>query len=152
MEQTIVDQFYQAFSEKDWSKMQACYHQDVTFTDPAFGTLKGDDARKMWRMLCEQGKDLKITYSTEKVSDNQQKGHWEAWYTFSKTGKKVHNVIDANFEIKDGLIYRHVDQFNIHKWASQALGFQGWLLGGTQFFKRKFQEQAKKSLDKYQAK
>lgn len=152
MEQTIVDQFYQAFSEKDWSKMQACYHQDVTFTDPAFGTLKGDDARKMWRMLCEQGKDLKITYSTEKVSDNQQKAHWEAWYTFSKTGKKVHNVIDANFEIKDGLIYRHVDQFNIHKWASQALGFQGWLLGGTQFFKRKFQEQAKKSLDKYQAK
>lgn len=152
MEQTIVDQFYQAFSEKDWSKMQACYHQDVTFTDPAFGTLKGDNAREMWRMLCEQGKDLKITYSTEKVSDNHQKAHWEAWYTFSKTGKKVHNVIDANFEIKDGLIYRHIDQFNIHKWASQALGFQGWLLGGTQFFKRKFQEQAKKSLDKYQAK
>lgn len=85
-----IQKFYTAFSEKDWQTMQACYHHEVTFEDPAFGKLHGDEAKKMWRMLCEQGKDLKIEFSEIVLDENVGSAHWEAWYTFSKTKKKVH--------------------------------------------------------------
>lgn len=145
----IIEKFYTAFTEKDWQTMQSCYHDEVTFEDPAFGQLHGAEAKKMWKMLCEQGNDLKIEFSNVEVNEKIGKAHWEAWYTFSLTGKKIHNVIDAEFELKDGLIISHKDSFNLHRWAKQAFGFKGWLLGGTNFFRKKFQQQARKSLAKY---
>ncbi|MGH2565783.1 MAG: hypothetical protein ACRDE5_14800, partial [Ginsengibacter sp.] len=78
--------------------------------------------------------------------------HWEAWYTFSKTGRKVHNIIDAQFEFKDFKIIRHTDSFNLHKWASQALGWKGWLLGGTKFFATKINAQTCRSLTDFKEK
>jgi ketosteroid isomerase-like protein len=149
MENTI-EKFYSAFAQKDWQTMQACYHQDVVFEDPAFGQLKGDDARKMWKMLCEQGKDMTLEYSNIVCDENIGSAHWEAKYTFSKTGRKVHNIIDATFEIKDGQIIKHTDKFNLHKWAGQALGLSGKLLGGTNFFKKKLNAQTNSLLRKYQ--
>lgn len=147
--ENIIQTFYSAFTDRDWQTMQSCYHDEVTFEDPAFGRLHGDEAKKMWKMLCEQGKDLKITFSDVELNASQGKAHWEAWYTFSLTGKKIHNIIDAEFEFKDGLIIYHKDAFNLHRWAKQVFGFKGWLLGGTKFFKKKFQSQAGKSLAKY---
>ncbi|CAG5087277.1 nuclear transport factor 2 family protein [Parvicella tangerina] len=147
----IIEKFYTAFAEKDWETMQACYHDEVTFEDPAFGKLYGEEAKKMWRMLCEQGKDLKIEFSKIEVSETSGKAHWEAWYTFSLTKRKIHNKIDAKFELKEGLILKHSDNFNLHKWASQAFGFKGWIFGGTNFFRKKFRAQARKSLKRYKA-
>lgn len=149
MENNPIEKFYSAFAQKDWQTMQACYHQDVVFEDPAFGKLKGDDASKMWKMLCEQGKDLQLEYSDVSCDGNTGKAHWKANYTFSKTGRKVHNIIDANFELKDGLIIKHSDEFNLRKWAGQALGITGWILGGTNFFKKKLNAQTNAMLRKY---
>lgn len=149
MENNIIQKFYSAFAGKDWQTMQACYHQDVVFEDPAFGQLNGDDARKMWKMLCEQGKDLRLEYSGVSCDGNTGKAHWEAYYTFSKTGRKVHNIIDAKFELKDGLIIKHTDEFNLRKWAGQALGLTGRILGGTNFFKKKLHTQTSSMLRKY---
>lgn len=136
MENNIIEIFYTAFAKKDWQTMQTCYHQDVIFEDPAFGKLRGDDARKMWKMLCEQGKDLELTYSQISCSENEGSAYWEAKYTFRRTGKKVHNNVSAKFVIKDGLISQHIDHFNLREWAGQALGLNGKLIGGTSFLKR----------------
>lgn len=149
MENNTIEKFYTAFAKKDWQTMQSCYHQDVIFEDPAFGQLKGDDARKMWKMLCEQGKDLELSYKNVSYSDTTGSVNWEAKYTFSKTGRKVHNIIGASFELNNGLITKHIDQFNLHKWAGQALGLSGKLLGGTNFFKKKLNAQTKKLLNQY---
>jgi len=145
----IIEKFYQAFAQRDWKTMQACYHKDVVFEDPAFGVLKGADAHKMWKMLCEQGKDLNVIPSNIKCTETSGSANWEAYYTFSKTGKKVHNIVAARFEIKEGLISKHTDEFDLHKWASQALGFTGRIIGGTAFFKRKMNAQTKSLLRKY---
>ena len=102
-------------------------------------------------MLCEQGKDLRVEFSDVEYDDETGKAKWEAWYTLSLTKRKIHNQISASFELKDGLIIKHVDTFNLHAWAKQAFGFNGWLLGGTSFFKRQFQTQARKSLGKYKS-
>ncbi len=126
--------------------MAACYHDEVEFSDPGFGTLKGDQAKAMWQMLIERsGGKLKVVFSN--VTDTT--AHWEAFYEFSKTGRKVHNKIDARFEFKDGKIYRHQDHFNLWAWSRQALGASGFLLGYTSFFKNKLQKQTRKLLTSY---
>ena len=103
-------------------------------------------------MLCENGKDLKVIYSDISYDQNNGKAHWEATYLFSQTGKTVHNKIDAKFEFKDGLIIKHTDDFDLHKWAKQALGFKGALLGGTNFFKKKLNKQTTHLLGKFENK
>lgn len=153
MKETI-EKFYTAFAAKDPEGMIECYHKDIHFEDPAFGILTGDSPGQMWRMLCTSQKDKEFLVTFSDITYDNEKGtaHWEAIYHFSKTGRKVHNKIDASFEFKDGKIVTHIDHFNLHKWAGQALGFKGKLIGGTNFFKNKLQAQTKKALDAFIAK
>ena len=149
----LLDKFYTAFTDLDAETMASCYHLDVVFTDPAFGELKGKRAGNMWRMLCasQEDKDMIVTYSKVEADDKKGSAHWEAHYVFSKTGRKVHNIIDAQFKFKDGLIVQHTDHFNLRKWASQAMGIKGSLLGGTGFFQKKLQSQTGRLLEKFES-
>lgn len=74
---------------------------------------------------------------------------WQAWYTFSATGRHVHNVIDAAFRFRDGLIIEHRDRFSFWRWARQALGPTGLLLGWTPFLRAKVMRTARAGLDAY---
>ena len=146
----LIETFYTGLHERDAAKMISCYHDDIVFEDPAFGKLKGERAKKMWQMLCKNGKNLKVELSNIEANDQKGSAHWEVQYTFSQTGRSVHNKIDAQFEFKDGKIIKHTDYFNLHKWAGQALGLKGKLLGGTGFFKKKLHQQTNKTLDTFQ--
>lgn len=141
----LLRKFYEAFAARDGEAMAACYHPQVHFTDPVFD-LHGAEAGKMWRMLCSAGGDLKIEFSDLKAGDAAGTAHWEAWYTFTQTGRRVHNIVDARFAFQDGLILRHEDRFDFHRWASQALGPLGWALGGTAFLQRKVRKMALRRL------
>jgi len=149
----LVETFYSAFKNLDAETMVNCYHDEVVFEDLAFGILKGVQAKNMWRMLCEsqKGKDFKIIYSNIEADNLKGKAHWEAFYTFSKTGRKVHNVIDAQFEFKEGKIIKHTDTFNLYKWSKQAFGLTGFFLGWTRFFKNKLNAQTNSLLTKFVA-
>lgn len=128
--------------------MGACYASDVTFEDPVF-TLAGWRARAMWRMLCERGKDLRVSVADVRADDATGSARCEAWYTFSATGRPVHNVIAAHFDFTGGRIVRHVDRFDLHRWAAQALGLKGLLLGWTAPVQRAVRRQAARSLDAF---
>lgn len=143
----IIEQFYSAFQNLDAEQMVELYHPDVEFEDPAFGKLKGEKAKNMWRMLCKSSKELKITFSDIQFDDARGSANWEAKYVFSKTGRKVHNVINAEFEFKDGKIIKHKDNFNLHKWAFQAFGLKGLFLGWTPVFKSKLNKETNKLLE-----
>jgi ketosteroid isomerase-like protein len=146
----LITEFYTAFSQHDDKRMVACYHDDIEFTDPAFGTLKGEQAKAMWKMLLRRsGGKLKVVFSQVITDENKGRAHWEAFYEFSQTGRPVHNKIDAQFEFKDGKIIKHVDHFNLWRWSQQALGLSGWLLGYTAFFQKKLQQQTTKALQEY---
>ena len=41
------------------------------------------------------------------------------------------NEIDAAFRFRRGLIVEHVDQFDLRRWARQALGLSGRVLAFT---------------------
>lgn len=147
----LIEKFYTALNNCDGNTLISCYHDDIIFKDPAFGTLKGERAKAMWSMLCEsqKGKDFKVKFSNVEANAERGSAHWEAFYTFSKTGRKVHNKINATFEFKDGLIIKHTDEFDLHKWAKQALGIKGIFFGGMTFFKNKLQNQTNGLLDKF---
>jgi len=148
----IIAAFYQAFEQHKAESMISHYADDVVFEDPAFGILHGERARDMWRMLIssQKGKDFKVVCSSLTATPTGGTAHWKATYTFSKTGRKVVNEVDAVFEIIDGKIIKHTDTFNLHKWARQAMGIKGWLLGGTGLFKKKLRSQTNAMLSKWE--
>lgn len=146
--QTLINTFYEAFSRKDYAAMGACYHPEATFIDEAFD-LNGAEISAMWEMLCKRGKDLKLVYSNIFADEQRGSADWEAWYTFSQTGRKVHNIIHAEFIFRDGKIWSHIDSFNFYRWSRQSLGWKGWLLGWTDFLQQKVRESAMSGLRKF---
>src|SRR3990172_5898601 len=118
----IIERFYSCFQARDSMGMASCYHPDIVFSDPVFGQLKGIEALDMWKMLCSRATDLKITYDNIKADETTGSAHWEAQYKFTRTGRPVHNVIEASFVFREGRIIRHTDTFNLWRWTCMALG------------------------------
>jgi len=146
----VIEKFYSAFQKLDYKTMNSCYGEDIVFFDPVFGILKGDEVRCMWEMLCENARDLSITFSNIKALDNEYSTcDWVASYTFSKTGKRVVNKIRANMLIADGKIIEHSDAFSLHNWSKQAYGLMGILIGWNSIFQTNIKNQARKRLVKF---
>lgn len=154
----VVSRFYAAFERLDGAAMQACYAADAQFDDEVFSLRGREQIGAMWRMLCDagrsQGADVwRLEVSGITCDGARGAAHWEAHYQFSATGRRVHNIIDAEFEIgPDGLIRRHRDRFDFWRWARQALGAPGLLLGWTGMLRRKVQQGAAANLARFQAK
>lgn len=145
----LIRTFYSAFQKGDFATMQQCYHDEATFSDPVFQNLSSKEVRAMWQMLISASKDLRVEFSDVKAADGRGSAHWDAYYTFSKTGNKVINRIDATFEFKDGKILKHTDVFDFWKWSRQALGFSGVVLGWSPLVRNKVRATARKSLDHF---
>jgi ketosteroid isomerase-like protein len=148
MSADVVERLYAAFDRRDGEAMAALYAPDGHFRDPVFGDLTGAEAGAMWRMLTRTARDLKV----ELAEHDATSAHWIARYTFSATGRPVVNDVRARIVVTDGLITDHVDEFSFWKWARQALGTKGLLLGWTPFLRSKVGGTAKAGLDKFIAK
>ncbi|MEA3203941.1 MAG: hypothetical protein QOI63_1621 [Thermoplasmata archaeon] len=138
----LLTRFYEAFQRRDAKAMAACYAADARFSDPVFPDLRGADVLRMWGMLAAGATDLQVTFRAVHADDTAGSAHWDAVYTFSKTGRKVHNRIDARFGFRAGLIVRHQDAFGFWRWSRQALGFTGWVLGWTPLVRDAVRRQA----------
>ncbi|MFO0552743.1 MAG: nuclear transport factor 2 family protein [Polyangiaceae bacterium] len=124
-----IEDFYQSFSRHDAEGMVKHYADHATFSDPAFTDLEGPEVKAMWRMLCKRAPDLRVEFRDVSADDHTGRAHWDAYYTFSKTGRSVINRIDASFRFQDGKIIEHRDAFDRWAWAKQAFGFAGLVLG-----------------------
>jgi ketosteroid isomerase-like protein len=142
----LIECFYTAFGHRDVDAMLGCYHPQVVFSDPVFGTLAAAETAAMWRMLNGRARDLRVEYRDIKANEHRGRAHWEAWYTFAATGRTVHNRIDAEFQFADALIVRHVDRFSLWRWAAMALGAKGALLGWVPSVRGAIRAQAAKGL------
>jgi len=143
----IVEQFYTAFQQLDYKGMQACYSDDIVFSDPVFVLLRGEEAKSMWEMLCKNARDFSLSFSDIELLDHEYATcNWTATYTFSRTGRKVINNIKAFMRLKDGKIIEHSDGFRLSTWAAQALGWKGMLFGWTGYMKRGIQKNARRNL------
>ena len=147
-----IERFYAAFARLDAETMVASYAPDAHFSDAVFVDLKGEEIFAMWRMLAKRAKDFQLTFRDVVADDATGSAHWEARYLFSKTGRQVHNVIDATFAFSNGKIATHQDRFDLWRWAGMALGAPGKLLGLTPMMKGKIREEARKGLEEFRRK
>lgn len=151
MSTAVVDAFYSSLAERDGDAMAACYADDIVFEDPAFGELRGRDAGDMWRMLCSSDTDLSVEHRILESTDTVVRTNWIATYTFSATGNKVRNDIEATMTFRDNKIVDHRDRFDMWKWSSQALGIPGKLFGWSPPLRSKVRTTAKEHLATFQS-
>lgn len=127
----LIERLYAAFGRRDGEMMAACYAPDARFSDPAFGELRGVEVGRMWRMLTERGEGLEVELHEHQADESSGTAHWVARYPFASTGRPVVNDIRARFSFRDDLIVEHDDRFDLRRWAAQALGPAGRILGLT---------------------
>ncbi|MDQ3053012.1 MAG: nuclear transport factor 2 family protein [Actinomycetota bacterium] len=145
----LIERFYGAFDEGDGKAMAACYSPDVHFSDPVFTDLRGPRAGAMWQMLTEGPGKVRVELLEHQADEGSGTAHWKAHYTFTETGRPVVNDIRAKFRFKDGLIVEHRDTFDFYRWARQALGPTGLLLGWTPIVRSAVRRKAAGMLDKF---
>jgi ketosteroid isomerase-like protein len=151
LNQELIERFYGAFAQRDGAGMAACYAPDVHFSDPVFTDLHGAEAGAMWRMLTERGTDLRVELLEHSADGDRGSAHWRAHYTFTQTGRPVVNDVRASLRFRDGLVADHIDDFDFHRWARQALGPSGLLLGWTPLLRSAVRRKARAGLDEYLA-
>ena len=149
--ETLIRTFYEAFARRDAEGMARCYDPEIFFSDPVFPRLRGAEAGDMWRMLLSRATDLEVKLDAASANAEGGTAEWTARYTFSKTGRPVVNKVSAMFAFRNGKIVRHYDRFSFYRWASQALGPMGKLLGWLAPLKWKVRKDAAKGLEKFRA-
>jgi ketosteroid isomerase-like protein len=149
--ETLIERFYAAFAARDGAGMAACYAPDVSFSDPVFPDLEGEEAGAMWRMLTARANDLRIELREHEAGDERGSARWIAHYTFTQTGRPVVNDVRASFRFAGGLIVEHRDEFDFHRWARQALGPVGLVLGWTPLLRASVRRRARAGLEQFRA-
>ncbi len=129
--------------------MQACYADHATFSDPVFRDLNATQVRSMWEMFLVKNDRLTVEFTHVQQRGKFITARWTADYVLSSTGNPVKNIIEARFTVESGKITEHEDSFNFYRWARQALGAKGVLLGWTPFVRRRVQRSAMASLQGY---
>jgi ketosteroid isomerase-like protein len=124
----LIRRLYEALNRHDGDAMAKLYDPEGRFHDPAFGELTGAEAGDMWRMLAGRATDLKVELAEHEAGGDEGTAHWIATYTF-RGGRHVVNDIHARFRFRDGKIVEHDDSFSFWRWARQALGPAGLILG-----------------------
>lgn len=147
--QALANSFYQAFAKRDSATMNACYSVSASFTDPVFKDLSTREVFGMWEMLCASAKDFKLTFEIVEATETHAKINWTATYSFGPANRRVENRVTSRMEIACGKIVRHVDAFSFPRWARQALGPVGLILGPLPFFQKKVQTTALAKLRKH---
>ncbi len=151
-QEMLIEQFYRSFQQKDYKGMQALYSDSARFSDPVFRNLNAEQVKAMWEMLISSSRDMRIEFSNIRMEGERVWAHWDAYYTFSGTGRAVVNRVDSVFFIRDGKIEEQQDHFSFHRWARQAFGFGGFLLGWTQALQHKVSERAMSRLQHFMQK
>lgn len=144
----LLRRFYDGFRRRDAICLASAYHREARFTDPIFD-LSGAEIGGMWHLLLARARDLEVTYRDVRADDERGEAAWEARYSFGSSRRKVHNVVRATFEFRDGLIVRHTDDFDFRAWSRQALGLSGLVLGGTPTLKKQVSRRAARELARY---
>jgi hypothetical protein len=118
--------------------------RNATFRDIAFDLRGKKQIHAMWHMICEG--DIRATCRFVEANDDAGRAVVEDDYTFSATGRKVHNVIESHFRFRDGLIVEQRDYCDARRWAAMALGgIEGRLAGWFRLLR------ARKAREKLQA-
>jgi len=124
----LLDRLFKGLDRHDHCAMASCYRPDAMFRDIAFDLRGSQQIHAMWHMICET--DIRATFHVVHADDFAGRVQLCDDYTFSSTGRKVHNVIESHFRFSDRLIVDHRDSCDARVWAKMALGGASGFLAG----------------------
>ncbi len=148
----LIEEFFAGMADKDVRTMSSCYHPEVVFSDPIFGTLIGQNAIDMWEMLLSSATDFDIQFSNIRADADSGSATWIARYSYGRGKRPVENHVQSDFAFRDGLIVRHTDVFDLARWNKQALGFTGKWFGKSALVRNSVRKNAAQSLLRWQSK
>jgi hypothetical protein len=141
----VLTRLFTALQQHDHQTMANCYDEDATFTDIAFEINGRKRIHAMWHMICEG--DIRTSFDIVEVDDRTAKVKVVDDYTFRSSGRKVHNVVESRFWLRNGSIVAQQDTCDARDWAGMALGgVNGFLAGRLAFLRR---AKARKTLDAF---
>ena len=113
----IVEKMWQALSDMDWDAMKRCMHPQIHYRD-----VPSDDPGAIGPENCV--KRLQIAFRHLKKQEQlTHLDHTETW-TFT-SGETASHTFASMHEIKDGLVYRWSDYWDMQKFVGQ---FPPWFL------------------------
>lgn len=148
----LIEEFYAGMGAKEVRTMSSCYHPEIVFSDPIFGTLIGQNAIDMWHMLLYSSPNLDIQFSNIRAQADSGSAQWVARYLYGRKKRPVENHIHSEFIFKDGLILRQTDTFDFTNWNKQALGFTGKWFGKSALVQNAVRRNAAQALARWQSK
>ena len=87
----LLQRLFTSLDRHDRTTMAGCYDSAAKFTDIAFDLKNGKEIHAIWHMICEG--DIRTTFDVVHADDHTAEVNVIDDYTFSSTGRKVHNVI-----------------------------------------------------------
>ena len=133
----LLHRLFTGLSHHDHGEMASCYHQDAAFRDIAFDLIGKKQIHAMWHMISET--DIRPTFHVVRADEERGVVKLVDDYTFTSTGKPVHNIIVSNFRFQGGRIIDHQDVCDARAWASMALGGPVGFFAGRFRILRSFQ-------------
>lgn len=116
----MLNELFNCLNEKDHQRMAAYYDPDARFEDIAFNLRGRKRIHAMWHMISET--DLRASFKVLHADDRSGDVDLTDDYTFSDTGRGVHNPIRSRFRFRDGVIVEQRDECDALRWGIQALG------------------------------
>ena len=145
-----IEALYAALDRGDGEAMAALYAPQATFSDPVFVGLSDGEPGDMWRMLTSRAQDMSVELVGRDAEDDRGTAHWVARYTFGQTGRPVVNDVRSLFRFDGtGRIVDQQDDFDFWRWARQALGRSGLLLGWTPVLQHQVRDRARAGLEAF---
>ena len=145
-----IEALYAALDRGDGEAMAALYAPRATFTDPVFVGLSDGEPGDMWRMLTSRAQDMSVELVGRDAEADRGTAHWVARYTFGQTGRPVVNDVRSVFRFDgSGRIVDQQDDFDFWRWARQALGRSGLLLGWTPVLQHQVRDRARAGLEAF---
>ena len=125
--QEIVEKMWEALSRMDWETMKSCMHPEIFYED-----IPSDDPGAHGRENCV--KRLQIAFNHLEKQEQEMHhlavdgdiaflDHTETW-TFKRGETASHRFVTMH-ELKDGLVYRWSDFWDMQKFVGQ---FPEWFL------------------------
>lgn len=139
----LLTHLYDALARRDGEAMAALYAPEATFEDPVF-RLRGADIGRMWIALTRRAKQFDVSYTIAEARPGAGAVEWTARYLFQ--GHPVVNVIRSEIVLERGRIVRQTDRFDFARWAAQAMGMPGRLLGRFDWFRRAVSRRAMRGI------
>ncbi|MEM9256422.1 MAG: nuclear transport factor 2 family protein [Pseudomonadota bacterium] len=124
---SVVLNLWQALGEMNWDAMKACMHPDVHYED-----VPSDDPgahgpentiKRLQIAFNHLQKQEQVTHHIAAEGDVVFLDHTETW-TFSR-GETASHTFCTLHEMKDGLVYRWSDYWDMQKFVSQ---FPDWFI------------------------